>query len=56
MCMKVVEDVDRLNFLGLLATGSGLRVDTYTLGKRGPLSSQFAPVVFWPVHILVQIG
>lgn len=27
MSMKVVEDVERLNFLGLLANGSGLRVD-----------------------------
>lgn len=31
MCMKVEEDVDRLNFLGLLATGSGLRVDVGTI-------------------------
>lgn len=33
MCMKVVEDVDRLNFLGLLATGSDLRVDVYNRKK-----------------------
>lgn len=55
MCMKVVEDVDRLDFLGLLATGSGLRVDVYNR-KRGPLSTQFTLVVFWPIDKLVQIG